>query len=170
MHTNFKNDLVKSREAAKAFPVQTALEMLLPGVAKILDVSRKEDLAGADCKIPLEDGTIVNIDFKVRSVDPRTWGVDDLAIEIYSVCEKQIRGYQDKSTDYLLWLFTSTNRTVLVPFEPFLDIYEEKWKEWEFWLAEPKQRTRMGNTFFHSQFAKVPFDRFRHIAAETELN
>lgn len=170
MHTNFLNDLLKSKNDADSFPVVNALEELFPGLKRVQKTSRKEDLAGADRKAVLADHQHANIDLKVRSRDPKSWGEDDLVVELYSVYEKRIRGYRNKNTDFLLWIYTDTGRAVLIPFQPFLDIYEKHWDEWEHWLAEPMQWTRLRNCRYRSQFALVPYRYFEHIARVVTLN
>lgn len=166
---NFKSSFKKSQVDAKAFPIDKALELLLPGFRHTIPTTDEEDRLGADAKAKI-NRDIAKLDYKVRSCDPRTWGEDDLVIEIYSVVEKQIRGYANRSTDYLVWIYSDTRRCVIIPFEKFKKIYAEHWTEWDFWLSEPDQTTRMGNTIYHSRFAKVPFEIFSPIAKEVTLN
>lgn len=164
----FKSTFNQSQSDAGRLPIERALKLLLPGFRRTIRPSPREDRKGADTKA-IVGKRKVHIDYKIRSKDPRTWGEDDLAIELYSVVEKRIRGYQNKSTDFLLWIFKDTGRYVLVPFQPFLELYKTHWKEWEFWLTEPRQTTRLGLTTYSSSFAMVPFNIFETIATEVIL-
>lgn len=165
----FKNAFTQSQLDADRLPIERALKLLLPGFIRTIKTSDKEDRKGADTKAIVGKRT-VHIDYKIRSMDPREWGENDLAIEIHSVIEKRIRGYQNKTTDFLLWIFKDSGRFVLVPFKPFFALYEAHWKEWEFWLSEPRQTTRIGRTTYHSSYAMVPFKNFESIATEVTLD
>ena len=168
MNTDFKTSLRNSILATKAFPLRAALKQLVPGFMRYEFSSDSEDRQGYDLVVTTRWKT-ERFDLKLRSRDSRVWGEDDLIVEIYSVVESSIRGYQSRKTDRLLWLFTDTKRAVLFDFAKFREIYDRHFDEWEFWLSEPDQTTRLGHHTYHSRFAPVPFRYFASIAKEVTI-
>lgn len=75
----------------------------------------------------------LSVDAKVRSLDPiEQFGMDDLALETWSVIDKKVGWTRDpsKHSDFILWLFTTTNRFVLIPFPMLCHVFSRKWREW----------------------------------------
>lgn len=166
----FENDLNRSQEDTLGFPLKECLKQLFPDYLFHHKASTRLDRDGADLVIHLRSG-IRYADLKIRDDDPRLWGSDDLAIELYSVLENGIRGYRNRKTDYLIWVFKPTRRCALIPFDTFIRCYEKNWDFWHFWRAEPPQRTRMNDGVeYHSVHCYVPFELFAKGAKEASAH
>ncbi|MDQ8198174.1 hypothetical protein QEH56_08460 [Pelagicoccus enzymogenes] len=168
MTNHFSEDLSRSLSDTKNFPLDDCLAQLFPDYLCSRETSEAIDRAGSDLEIFRKSGHDF-ADLKVRDEDPRIWGADDLAVELYSVFEKRIRGYQNRKADYLIWLFKPTGRAVMIEFRSFKKCYDANWDYWHFWRAESPQRTRMRDgTTYHSVHCYVPLQLFK--AGVTEAN
>lgn len=166
MTESFKDRLDQSLEDTRSFPLDACLRQLFPDYLSCRATTERLDREGADLEIILESGTRY-ADLKFRDEDPRLWGADDLAVELYSVLEKRIRGYRNRKADFIIWLFKPTRRAVMVPFGPFKRCYEANWDYWRFWRGEPPQRTRMpSGEVYRSVHCYVPYSLFSAGATE----
>ncbi|MDQ8184080.1 hypothetical protein [Pelagicoccus sp. SDUM812002] len=127
MATYFEEDLSQSLLDTHRLPLVKILRGLFPGLVNLqTSVTDREDISGTDALIRLRDNQHLKTDLKFRSLDPRRFGNDDLAVETWSVFEKKIPGYFGKQTDYLVWIFKDTHRAVAVPFHAFRKRVAEK--------------------------------------------
>ena len=166
MTTYFSQDLSQSLKDTSDFPLDDCLAQFFPDYLGSRTTSETIDRSGADLEIFRKRG-MAFADLKVRDDDPRLWGADDLAIELYSVLEKRIRGYQNRKADYLIWLFKPTGRAVMIDFQSFKKCYDKNWDFWHFWRAEAPQRTRMQDgTTYHSVHCYVPLELFKAGVSE----
>ncbi len=166
MKTKFEKSFHASLESCRSLPMQRLLKELFPEMVRFFWADSRLDKMGSDLVVVLPDRQI-HIDVKIRSDDPREWGEDDIAVELYSVVEKKKRGYQNEVCDYLLWGFEKTQRAVLVPFKPFQTYHAKYFAFWEKWRAELPQTTVLKDgTTYHSTFCFVPFDLIKPIAKE----
>lgn len=160
MTNHFSKDLYRSLSDTENFPLDDCLTQLFPDYLCSRGTSEAIDRAGADLEIFRKSGHVF-ADLKVRDEDPRLWGADDLAVELYSVLEKRIRGYQNRKADFLIWLFKPTGRAVMIDFQSFKKCYDANWDFWHFWRAEKPQRTVMPDgTTYHSVHCYVPAKLF----------
>ncbi|EDY81928.1 hypothetical protein VDG1235_1548 [Verrucomicrobiia bacterium DG1235] len=161
MTNHFSKDLSRSLSDTENFPLDDCLAQLFPDYLCSRQTSEAEDVMGADLKIYLKSRRCL-ADLKIRDEDPRLWGADDLAIELYSVLERRIRGYENRNADCLIWLFKPTGRAVMIEFDAFKRCYEANWDYWHFWRAEAPQKTRMRDgTTYHSVHCYVPLELFK---------
>ncbi|MBD5781643.1 hypothetical protein IEN85_19230 [Pelagicoccus sp. NFK12] len=166
----FEESLAKSFRDTKSVPLEQAFAKLFPGFLTYSQSGKELDLLGSDVRIHLRDRDI-HVDLKFRDTDPRQWGMDDLTIELLSVAERGIRGYENQRTDYLVWVFKTTGRVVAIPFPAFKRFYQANWNFWYFWRAEKPQRTIMPNgQAFHSVHCHVPFRLFKSFALEARFD
>lgn len=166
MDTSFFPSLSDSRFAETLFPIDDILAELFEDFLFSYTLGREDDLKGTDRVAVTRTGQF-RLDLKIRSKDPRDFGRDDIAVELYSVSENETRGYENKSTDYILWLFESSGRAVMMPFKEFKnrvdfghDIFQDK-------LRVHRQKTiwRYGIEY-HSEHCYVPMWYFSDIATE----
>ena len=129
----------------------------------------------------MQSGNHLSVDVKIRAQD---WSVkdepdraDDLALEIWSVCEKKIQGWtrdESKRTDYVLWYWSDTGRWCMIPFAMLCQAFREHWEAWSQEFRTATQRT--GN--YHSNCVFVPrrtiwnaiYNRFNPKAESLEGN
>ncbi len=159
MIRSFKNDFQDSCRLCDDFPLTSHFSRYFRGFIDFRPGSVGEDLSGSDYIVRSSYGEF-GIDVKVRYEDPQTWGEDDLAIELHSVVEMGIRGYQNKSTTHLMWAFPSTGRSVLIPFDVFKTKYDKSWEYWNFWLREKPQWTELRGIRYQSTHCYVPTSVF----------
>lgn len=166
MQTSYFPSLSDSFYAESLFPLDDILADLFADFLFSYSPGKAADLKGTD-RVAVTRSGQYRIDFKIRSKDPKAYGKDDLAIELYSVVEKEIRGYENKATDYLLWLFEDSGRAVMIAFKEFkkrvdfgLSVFQEK-------LPVFRQKTvwRYGIEY-HSEHCYVPMWYFSDIAIE----
>lgn len=163
MHSNFENSLENSKDAIATFPLDDHLSRYFRGFIMSEECEAEADKDGADYAVYAASGTYY-IDIKVRHEDPREWGEDDIAVELFSVMEKGIRGYHGRLTTHLLWLWPSTGRSVLIPFDVFREVYDASWEHWSFWLSEKPQWTYKDGRSYRSTHCYVPVAKFGRYA------
>ncbi|MDQ8186812.1 hypothetical protein [Pelagicoccus sp. SDUM812002] len=129
MATYFSQDLRRSRQDTQELPLEQIIRGLFPDLISLqTSVTDREDISGTDALIRLSDDQRLKTDLKFRTLDPRRFGNDDLAVETWSVFEKKIPGYRGKQTDVLIWIFKDTHRAVAVPFHAYRKRVAEKRK------------------------------------------
>jgi hypothetical protein len=131
----------------------------IPGALSAHPAHLVNDRHGVDWYVEMP-GRHLGVDCKVRSEDwsKRADPCDDIALEIWSVEEKGIRGWTadtDKRCDYILWLWKDTGRWMLVPFQMLLAVFVERLPEWEVRFKIARQFTP-GNGGYHSVCIFVP--------------
>lgn len=136
----------------------------IPGALAVAKATEQEDRSGTDYWIKHRRGESISVDVKVRSQDfafkPMPNRADDLALEIWSVKEKQIKGWtldSKKMTDFVLWYWSDSGRWCLVPFAMLCAVFEENL---DAWIAKYKRATqRTPNSYgsaYHSECVFVP--------------
>jgi hypothetical protein len=132
----------------------------IPACVEVVRAGEADDKNGTDYWakriLPLRS---LSVDLKCRSGDPMVdWRDmklgnprDDLALETWSVLPENGRpgklGWtrdHTKATDYILWLFPTTGRWVLIPFHMLCSIFAVRWEEWRERFAPPKQQQSNG--------------------------
>lgn len=134
----------------------------IPSAVAVHQSHAANDRSGVDWWAECLNGKMLGIDCKVRSVD---WAAketpkDDVALETWSVCEKEIVGWTrdtNKQTDYILWLWKDTGRWMLVPFQMLCRVFSDKWEIWCKQYQTATQNTPGYNGGgYHSQCVFVP--------------
>ncbi len=156
---------------ADAPEVRTNLEKALALKYKgstLKRASNDDDIKGVDFwwTLPKTSGDVVKgIDVKVRSEDWKPKGEDDLCLELWSAMPTHERSgkigcHRDstKITDYLVWYWLDTQRTVIVPFAKLQKAFEKRWIIW----AKTYRTAQQKNKYCNSQCVFVP----RHVIAE----
>ncbi|MBC2606093.1 hypothetical protein [Pelagicoccus albus] len=159
MTRHFENDLLDSCRRSADFPVGNHYARYFRDYIGYRIGTENQDKSGTDHVVLTRNGSYC-VDIKVRGEDPLAWGVDDLAVELYSCVENEVRGYQDKTTTHLMWIFPSTGRSVLIPFGAFRKVYDACFDYWDFWLAERPQASRHRGSVYHSTHCFVPTGLF----------
>jgi hypothetical protein len=158
---SFKEQLEQSHTCIEA--IGKILREQISGVVSVHAAHESNDRRGTDFWCETEGGNHLSVDVKLRSED---WSVkeepdraDDLALEIWSVMEKQIPGWtrdRSKRTDYVLWYWQDTGRWCLVPFAMLCQVFSESWKSWSQKYKTATQHTPCRG--YHSQCVFVPRD------------
>lgn len=126
---------------AQKLDVRKILIEQIPACIDVKRANEKEDRSGTDWwAIRREPLRPLSVDLKARQTDPTkdlAKPKDDLALETWSVIpangnQGKVGWTRDekKSTDYILWLFDSTSRWVLIPFHMLCKIFKLKWEAW----------------------------------------
>lgn len=134
----------------------------IPGAVAIKRANERDDRNGTDFWVAHARGQPYSVDVKVRGKDYCVGlsPCDDLALETWSVVEKQIIGWTrnpQKMTDYVLWYWRDTGRWCLVPFVMLCAVFSEQWSAWAAEHGTSKQRTpTAGGGWYHSECTFVP--------------
>lgn len=136
------------------------LLLRFPHAINVTRASVSEDKSGTDYWITQPSGHKQSVDVKVRAVDCKRFGNDDVALETWSVLEKKKIGWtrdSHKRTDYILWIWQDTGRWMLVPFPLLCAVFEKKWEAWSKKYKSPIQPTvNKDGSHWHSQCVFVP--------------
>lgn len=169
--TNFTAHRVMTEKAIDRLPIKQILKSFFPGLINFRKAPASRDKRGTDYSAALNDFTPLGFDIKLRTTDPRRWGKDDLAIELWSSVEHGITGYRGTETDYILWLYPDTGRALLVPFHPFRKRVIDKRSIITRALKPHVQATRgKAGNIYHSQHAYVPTWLFSDLIKEARFN
>jgi len=157
----FKDRLGLSQGYSQSKNIKEILLAQIPGALQIIPAHLKNDKHGTDWWIELAAGKFLSVDVKVREEDfaLKPNGGDDLALETFSVVEKQIVGWTrstEKQTDYILWLWIDSGRWCLVPFPMLCKVFTDNWERWIKLFKKATQRTPQGNGFYTSECVFVP--------------
>ncbi len=133
----------------------------IPGAIWVKKANEGDDRSGTDYWVYHERGEPYSVDVKVREED---WSIknarfDDLALETWSVVEKQVIGWtrnQSKMTDFILWFWKDTGRWCLVPFSMLCAVFQEMWETWRAQFKTDQQFTPRSNGGYHSECVFVP--------------
>lgn len=155
----FGERLAMSQGISAGASVADILFRNVPGATAVSPASRQDDRRGTDWWVALRNGHKLSVDCKVRGEDYlRSHGKDDLALESWSVVEREIVGWTrdpDKRCDYVLWLWTDTGRWCLVPFAMLCRVFIDGWVEWRERYSFCRQFTpNFGG--YHSECIFVP--------------
>lgn len=159
----FGDRLAFSHGVAQGATVESILLANLPGACKVIPAHSSNDRNGTDWWVETRSGNFLSVDAKVREQDwaakPEPYGADDLALETWSVVERQKIGWtrnRSKRTDYILWVWTDTGRWCLVPFQMLCKVFEDNWHSWRGQYRTSQQRTPSENGGWHSECVFVP--------------
>lgn len=181
---SFTDQLAWSERYAKIATVDGVLMEYIPGATKVVKAEREQDRKGTDWWVYRACDRTISVDAKVRnedwSVKPEPYKADDLALETWSVVERQVVGWTrnaKKQTDYILWLWTNTGRSCLVPFPMLCAVFSANLDDWCKKYRVCRQRTPDGyDGEYHSECVFVPrkvvwaaiYDRFSGIPARPQ--
>lgn len=164
----FRHDLERSQAALRSRGFLAAIREAFPESIELFGCPPYMDKVGWDAILLTRKG-ILGMDAKIRFSDPRQWGRDDLAIELWSCLESHTPGYTSEITDYIVWYFVPTGRAVVVPYPQFKRRIEQNrdrlLKEKKLYLQETIDD--YGNTY-HSAHCYVPLSFFSDIALEVD--
>ena len=100
-----------------------------PHAVKVEKATVSDDKNGTDYWVTLLSEDRMSVDTKVREKD---FGQEDVALETWSVIGKQVGWTRDihKRTDYILFLWLSSRRWMLVPFPMLCHVFCKHWEVW----------------------------------------
>ena len=157
----FDEQLVFSQGVAENASVEAILLANLPGACQVIPAHQSNDMNGTDWWVETRSGSFLSVDAKIRRTDWSAKGADDLALESWSVVEKNVVGWTrntKKRTDYVLWLWKDTGRWCLVPFQMLCLVFEGNWQEWAQRYKTSRQLTSRDGwrDSYHSECIFVP--------------
>ena len=159
---SFADDLKTSKQHTAA--ITTILLSAFSDAVAVETASGADDRAGADYWLVLTDGRRLAVDAKIRSVDYRQYGHDDLALETHSSIESNKPGWTldaAKNTDYVLWYWPPTGRHCILPFARLRAAFAMHCDDWIGHYKTATTLTEHGNNQWHSQTVFVPTDTIR---------
>jgi len=144
---SFDERLEMSQGVSTSKSVRDILVENIPGALGAYKSTQEEDRSGVDWWVKHKSGHHLSVDCKIRGRDFREdeerGFPDDLALETWSVVEKEIPGWtlrDDKKTDYILWLWKDTGRWCLVPFPMLCKVFQENMDRWVEYYGPPVQQ------------------------------
>jgi len=141
----FDERLAMSRGVSADKSVTAILLDNIPGALNVHAAHEINDRNGTDYWVEHARGEHLSVDVKVRSKDYKALaGEDDLALETWSVVERDVPGWtrdETKRTDYILWFWSDTGRWCLVPFAMLCAVFQENWREWSRRFKTRRQST-----------------------------
>lgn len=157
----FDERLAMSSGIAASADVRSILLAQIPGAVEVHKAATANDKQGIDWWVELNTARHLSVDAKVRASD---WAAthpneDDLALESWSVVEKEVVGWtrdETKKCDYVLWLWADTGRFCLVPFPMLCKVFSMRWAVWRQQYKTKRQFTPRGNGGYHSECVFVP--------------
>ena len=157
----FEERLNMSSGHAAVADVRSILIANIPGAVNVHSAATVNDKQGVDWWVETSTAKHLAVDAKVREQDwaAKNPNEDDLALETWSVVEKQIPGWTRDATkkcDYVLWLWQDTGRFCLVPFPMLCSVFSRKWQEWKRSHKTRTQFTPRSSGGYHSECVFVP--------------
>lgn len=138
------------------------LKHRIPNFLRIHRTGGVNDRTGTDYVVERSGLHSIAIDLKLRdedfSVKPPKFA-DDLALETYSVIEKNIIGWtrdSSKTADYILWFWKDTGRFFIVPFPPLCCVFQRYWQQWRTEYGPPVLQRTEGYRCWHSECIFAP--------------
>ncbi len=155
---SFSDQLVWSSSLESAAGVADILLEKIPKAIRLEMAKPYDDKNGTDYWVYRSRLPRLSIDLKRRALDPYVeYGVDDLALERWSVIEQGKVGWtidDRKHTDYIFWYFEPTGRNVLVPFPMLCHVAQQRMDDWMNTYQVATQSTDGGS--YHSRCVFVP--------------
>ena len=143
--------------------VETVCMTQIPDAVSVERASTRNDRHGVDWWVYRKHSAALAIDAKVREEDwaakPHPLTADDLALETWSVVEKEVVGWTrdtSKQTDYILWIWVDTGRWCLVSFPMLCAVMQDNWKQWLSSYKNSRQSTTREYGTYHSECVFVP--------------
>lgn len=158
----FADQLVMSQGKSANRDIGAILVEKIPSAVNAFPAHKANDKTGTDWWVELRTGSFLSVDCKVRKEDwaaKKTDPEDDLALETWSVVEREVVGWtrdKNKRSDYVLWLWTETGRWCLVPFPMLCQAFETNWLEWTKEHRTATQYTPFVGGGYHSECVFVP--------------
>jgi hypothetical protein len=152
----FTEQLRWSQGVAANVAVEDILLSAIAGAREVRRATTGEDRTGTDWWVDLPAGHSLSVDLKARAEDWKERGEDDLALETWSVVEREVLGWSldlEKRTDYILWWWKNTGRWCLVPFPMLRTVCSELLEEWK---GKYKTRRQSTEGRYHSECVFVP--------------
>lgn len=131
----------------------------IPGALSVTRAHAVNDRTGTDFWCEHSSGRHLSVDTKIRQTDWIERGQDDLALETWSVVEKQIPGWTrdpKKRADFILWFWSDSGRWCMIPFPMLCAVFQNKWQKWKNTYQTNKQHTPGNNGGYHSECVFVP--------------
>jgi hypothetical protein len=157
---HFDERLKMSQGISENVSIITILLEQIPGAVNAHAAHEKNDRNGVDFWVEHASGKHIGIDCKVREEDWALRGHDDVALETFSVVEKNIHGWtlnDSKRTDYILWFWKETGRWMLVPFPMLCAVFTKNMGKWKSIYKTARQKTpRFNGQAYHSECVFVP--------------
>lgn len=154
---DFTTELSRTQRDSSDLVVKDLLLKMFPGATSARSTTLIEDRSGIDISL-LYGKRELSFDVKFRDLDPvDRYGIDDLALETWSVVETSKVGWtrdSSKRSDYVLWYFTSSGRWALLPFPLLCTIFSENWQKWRNQYRHAVQESNKGE--WHSECVFVP--------------
>lgn len=155
----FAERMTMSAGKAASGDIAQILIAEIPGAVGATAASPVNDKQGVDWWVEMTTARHLAVDCKVRQED---WAAghpdeDDLALETYSVVERDIPGWTrdgNKRCDYILWLWMDTRRFCLVPFPMLCRVFQRNWRDWRSKYKTCRQFT--SDRGYHSECVFVP--------------
>jgi len=154
---DFKQALVISTGTSANQAIGDILLANLPGSTRAIQANSRNDRSGVDWWLEMQSGDFLAVDCKIREEDPlQKFGKDDLALETWSVVEKNVIGWtldDGKRTDYVFWFWKDTGRWCVVPFLLLRRAFQTLRPEWIRQYQVARQCTERR---YHSECVFVP--------------
>lgn len=157
------------RRSEQALPLDVLQSVLVGGVfasdqaIRIRPCENEQvDRAGVDVWVDCHNGKSLGIDLKIRQVDCRNFGQDDVALEIVSNIQSGTPGWAIKpgpKTDYIVPIWTDTWRALKLPAEGLQRAVNANLEQW--WKLYPARLTSTRCSWldagvYHSVYIFVP--------------
>jgi hypothetical protein len=157
----FNDRLKMSSGYATNADVRSVLLQQIPGAVGVTQAATVNDKQGVDWWVEMSTARHIAVDAKVRSSDwaAKNPSEDDLALESWSVVEKNVIGWtrdSSKRCDYILWLWQDTGRFCLIPFPMLCKVFDSNWEQWKAQHKTKQQFTPMSGGGYHSECIFVP--------------
>lgn len=162
LHYDFDERLKSSEGVAVSEDVESILLNNLAGALSVTKAHEVNDRSGTDWWVECSGRKHLSVDAKVREEDWALRGQDDLALEVWSVCEKSIIGWtldRNKQSDFILWFWKETKRWCILPFPMLCSVFSEHKDEWCEKYKTARQftpRKSSGGGNYHSECVFVP--------------
>lgn len=174
----FHEELKASEGVSESASIERILIENICGAVGVNKAATVNDRSGTDWWVEHCTGRHLSVDAKVRKED---WAAshpdeDDLALETWSVVEKEVIGWtrdQTKRCDFVIWLWTDSGRWCLLPFPMLCKVFQVKWQHWS---AKFKTRRQFTPQFggYHSECVFVPrreiwAEMYKHYSGQLEV-
>lgn len=156
---DFFRQLEMSQGISDGHDIRTLLLDAIPGAVQAEQASNADDRIGIDWWVTLGNGKRLAVDLKVRAEDWANRGKDDLALETWSVVDRQVVGWTrdaSKHCDRVLWVWQDTGRWCLIPFPELCDVFQVQWHRWAVSYGTWRQSTTRNGRRYQSECIFVP--------------
>jgi hypothetical protein len=158
---DFSAQLAVSDAPAVAALVEPFLRRRFPGALSFRRATEANDRLGADVMVEFPHCQHRFIDLKVRSRDYRALDKADIALEIWSNCERKTPGWaldESKVTDWILFAWMDTGRMLMVDARALRAVTKSNLPRWLRTEQQAEQRTAVGSRSYSSSVVYVRTD------------